>query len=291
MSVSQWFSNFCDNIRIESNDVQTIQKRYKYITSRINFDYYNSSSSTDHSLYIGSYGRDTEIYTSDIDMLVELPYATYEKYNSYSTNGQSALLQEVKTVLARTYSTSRLKGDGQIVSIPFTDGITFEVLPTFLNNDGSYTYPNSNNGGSWKTTDPKAEIKAIKEMNDQCNGNLKRLCRMMRAWKIKCNVNISGILIDILAYRFISSWENRDKSYWYYDWMSRDFFKYLSNQDANQTKWKVMGSGRYIDFNGAFINKASDAYTTAVEAINKESNYPTTAKSKWREIYGSKFPS
>ncbi|MFA7492901.1 MAG: hypothetical protein WCZ43_05235 [Proteiniphilum sp.] len=291
MSVSQWFSNFCDNIRIESNDVQTIQNRYKYITSRINFDYYNSSSSTDHSLYIGSYGRDTEIYTSDIDMLVELPYATYEKYNSYSTNGQSALLQEVKTVLARTYSTSRLKGDGQIVSIPFTDGITFEVLPTFLNNDGSYTYPNSNNGGSWKTTDPKAEIKAIKEMNDQCNGNLKRLCRMMRAWKIKCNVNISGILIDILAYRFISSWENRDKSYLYYDWMSRDFFKYLSDQDANQTKWKVMGSGRYIDFNGAFINKASDAYTTAVEAISKESNYPTTAKSKWREIYGSKFPS
>ena len=174
--------------------------------------------------------------------------------------------------------------------MPFQDGINFEVLPTFLNTDGSYTYPNSNNGGSWKKTDPKAEINAIKEMNDKCNGNLKPLCRMMRAWKNKCGVDISGILIDILAHRFIASWKERDKSYMYYDWMSRDFFKYLSEQDAKQTVWQVMGSGRYICFSGSFVNKAKTAYNTAVTAIEKEKDYPTTAKSKWREIYGNKFP-
>ena len=81
----------------------------------------------------------TEILTSDIDMLVEFPYATYSKFNAYSSNGQSALLQEVKGVLAKTYSTSSLKGDGQIISIPFSDGINFEILPAFLNKDGIYT--------------------------------------------------------------------------------------------------------------------------------------------------------
>lgn len=75
-----------------------IQYRYSQITKRINIDYYNSSSSTAHSLYVGSYGRDTEIFTSDIDVIVQLPYATYEKFNNYSGNGQSALLQEVKNV-------------------------------------------------------------------------------------------------------------------------------------------------------------------------------------------------
>ena len=290
MSVGDWFHTFCDNIRIDSDDESTIRARYHQITKRINLDYWESPSDTAHSLYIGSYGRDTEIYTSDIDMLVQLPYATYEKFNKYSVNGQSALLQEVKNVLAETYSVTNLKGDGQIISLPFQDGINFEVLPTFINKDSSYTHPNSNNGGNWKTTDPKAEINAIKEMNDKCNGNLKRLCRMMRAWKNKCNVDISGILIDILAHRFISSWNERDKSYIYYDWMSRDFFKFLGEQDTKQTFWQAMGSGRYLYHSSSFVNKAKTAYSTAVTAIEKESNYPSTAKSNWREIYGNKFP-
>lgn len=291
MSVSDWFQTFCINLRMTDSTVLTISQRYHAITKRINLDYYNSTSETAHSFYVGSYGRGTEIHSSDIDMLLQLPYETYTKFNSYSTNGQSALLQEVKKVLEKTYSVTKMKGDGQIISLPFTDGIDFEVLPAFLNKDGSYTYPNSNNGGSWKITDPKAEIKAISDMNSSCNNNLKRLCRMARAWKDKNSVAISGILIDVFAYNFISTWEYKDKSYLYYDYMSRDFFKYLSERDKTQTLWRVMGSGRYISRSGSFESKALAAYNTSLEAISKEKDYPTTAKSKWREIYGTKFPS
>lgn len=291
MSVSNWFSTFCTNIRMNDETLSTIKGRYHNITKRINKDYYGSNSETNHSFYVGSYGRGTEIFTSDIDMLVQLPYETYKKFNAYSSNGQSALLQEVKGVIEKTYSITYLKADGQIISVPFSDGINFEVLPAFINTDATYTYPNSNNGGSWKTTDPKAEINAMNTMNINCNHNLKRLCRMARAWRDKNTVNISGILIDVLAYNFISTWEYRDKSYMYYDWMSRDFFKYLSEQDKNQSLWKVMGSGRYISRTGSFESKASIALTLSKEAIEKEKDYPITAKSKWREIYGTKFPS
>ncbi len=120
-------------------------------------------------MYVGSHGRDTEIFASNIDMLVQLPYTTYEKFNAYTSNGQSALLQEVKKVIEKTYSVTELEADGQIISIPFLDGINFEVLPAFINKDGSsYTFANSNNGGSWKVTDPRAEITAIQSMNNQC---------------------------------------------------------------------------------------------------------------------------
>jgi len=291
MSVGDWFSTFCNNIRMSSDTVSTIQSRYHQITKRINIDYYDSDSDTAHSLYVGSYGRDTEIHSSDIDVLVQLPYETYAKFNAYSSNGQSALLQEVKNVLSKTYSVTNLKGDGQIISLPFTDGINFEVLPAFVNKDSSFTFPNSNNGGSWKTTDPRKEIAAIKDVNDKCNGNLKRLCRMARAWKDNNNVNISGIMIDVLACSFISSWGEHDKSFMYYDWMSRDFFKCLSEQDPAQSLWKVMGSNRYVSRIGSFESKAKTAYILACEAIQKEKDYPYTAKSNWREIYGSKFPS
>jgi hypothetical protein len=57
------------------------------------------------------------------------------------------------------------------------------VVPVFLNKSGTYTFPDANSGGSWKTTNPKAEIDAIRTRNAGCNYNLVPLCRMMRSWK------------------------------------------------------------------------------------------------------------
>lgn len=289
MSVSENFENFCSNLRMSNTTVNTIQSRYHQITKRINLDYYNSDSITNYSLYVGSYGRGTEIFTSDIDMIVQLPYDTYVKFNNYSSNGQSALLQEVKEVLKKTYSTSFLKGDGQVIGINFSDGINFEIVPAFINNDKSYTYPDSNDGGKWRTTDPRKEIEAMNLRNKDTNKNLKRLCRMIRSWKNENNVSMSGILIDTLAYKFIDNWEYKDKSYTYYDWMSRDFFKYLKEIDKSQSYWLAPGSNRYVYKNNNFQSKASEAYEKSLEAIENESK-EATAKQKWREIYGTKFP-
>jgi len=84
---------------MSDNTVSKIQYRYKQITKRINLDYWGSSSETSHSLYVGSYGRGTEIWTSDIEIIIQLPYEIYKKYDNYTSNGQSALLQDVKAVL------------------------------------------------------------------------------------------------------------------------------------------------------------------------------------------------
>lgn len=291
MSVSDYFNTFCNNLKMSDTTVSKIQNRYRQITKRINIDYYNSSSETSNSLYVGSYGRGSEIFTSDIDMIVRLPYSTYEKFNKYESNGQSALLQEVKSVLQKTYSTSYTKGDGQVVGINFTDGIDFEILPAFINKNNSYTYPDSNGGGTWKTTDPRTEIEAMNNMNTATNKNLKRLCRMIRAWKNNCNVPLNGILIDTLAYKFIKNWEYKEKSYLYYDYMSRDFFEYLMNIDTKQDYWLAPGSNRYVWKVGNFQNKASEAYEKSLKAIEYENNSQSnSSKKKWREIYGSKFP-
>jgi predicted nucleotidyltransferase len=291
MSVGDYFSTFCTNLRMSSDTVSTIQRRYQQITKRINIDYWNSTSETSNSLFVGSYGRGTEIWTSDIDMIVRLPFATYEKFNGYSSNGQSALLQEVKNVIQETYSTSHIKGDGQVIGINFTDGIDFEIVPAFINEDKSYTYPDSNGGGSWKTSDPRREIAAMNSRDVETNKNLKRMCRMTRAWKHKSNVPMSGILIDTLAYKFIENWQYKDKSYIYYDFMSRDFFKYLSEIDREKTFWHAPGSSRYVWKDGNFQNKAKEAYDKSLIAITFESeNRNLSAKQKWREIYGTKFP-
>ena len=166
ISVSNDFSTFCNNLRLNNTAVSNIQTRYHAITKRINQDFWNTDSDTTHSLYVGSYGRGTCIYTSDVDIVVELPMSYYTKYNNYSGNGQSALLQDVRNSLMKTYSSSAVRADGQVVDIDFYDGIKFEIVPAFKYSDNSgYCYPDTNNGGTWKSMNPKAEIDSFNGRN------------------------------------------------------------------------------------------------------------------------------
>lgn len=271
--------------------VEDISYRYKRITKQLNKDFWDIESDIYHSQYVGSYGRGTEIHKSDIDILFVLPYAQYVKNNNYVGNGQSALLQAVKASIENTYKPTYIRADGQVIKIDFTDGINLEIVPGFNNTDDSFTYPDSNDGGSWKSTNPRPEIAEITSKNLLWNKNLKRLCRMTRAWKEYWSVPMGGLLIDTLAYNFLGEWSNKDKSYLYYDYMSRDFFKYLSDQNERQDHWLSPGARQYVWRRGNFEYKAKQSYNLSIEAINKEKDYPTTAKSKWREIYGTKFPS
>ena len=292
MGLADWFSSFCKNIQVQ--DYGTISLRYKAFTRRLNTDFWDTISESAHSLYVGSYGRNTATQGfSDLDMVFELPSALYYKYDAYSSNGQSALLQAVRSSIGKTYSTSQIGADGQVIVVSFKDDITFEVLPVFTNKAASYTYPDSNDGGRWRTTNPRAEIKAIRDRNAVCNSNLVPLCRMTRSWKQKWDVPVGGLLVDTLAYQFIESYAYRDKSYLYYDWMCRDFFKWMADQDEKQEYWKAPGSGQYVYGKGLFQYKAKRCYNIALEAISHETANPKrewSARQKWREIFGISFP-
>ena len=288
-SVYNDFEQFGKNLRMSDSVVSNVQSRYHAITKRINQDFWGSNSDTLHSFYVGSYGRGTAIYTSDIDIVVELPWSEFSKYDNYSGNGQSALLQSVRNSLMKTYSSSRISADGQVVDITFSDGVKFEVVPAFKwSTSSGYSYPDTNNGGSWKGMYPKDEIKAFNELNATTNGNLKRLCRMMRAWNAQKGVLMPGILIDTLAYRFMQRYKHADKSYTYYDWMSRDFFQHLMDV-ADQDYWLIPGSGRKVYDEYGFDREAKEAHAKCLEALMHGDN-DYLWHSDWRSIYGSKFP-
>ena len=291
MSVADWFETFCGGLVIRNRSV--ISDRYNSITRRLNMDFYGISSDTAHSLQIGSYGRGTAINgVSDLDMVFQLPYVVYQQHNRYARNGQSALLHAVRNSIRRRYPSTGCGGDGQVVVVRFIDGTKFEVLPAFLNKDQqTFTFPNTNDGGSWEVTRPRAEIKAIDDRDKECNSNLKRLCRMMRSWKRKWAVPIKGLLIDTLAYQFIATWEHKDESYLYYDWMCRDFLSFMTGQSEWQVYWKAPGSGQFVYREGMFEYKAKRCYNIATEAIRQEDQGRCrSAKQSWRSIFGAAFP-
>jgi len=199
---------------IRSEQRSDISYRYKRITRAINREFWDSESVTGHSFYVGSYGRGTAIDTSDIDILMELPRDMYNQYDAHKGNGQSRLLQTVKNAILETFSPSDVRGDGQVVIVNFTDGIKFEILPAFKNLDywgrwtGKYDYPDSNMGGNWLSTNPKAEQEAMEQKNRESNGLLYDTCRHMRQIRDTYfkSYHLPGIVIDSFAYHNIGDW-------------------------------------------------------------------------------------
>lgn len=284
MNVSSTFQEFLQNLAIDNKE--EISNRYGEITKVLNIKYRNTESKTSNSLQVGSYGRFTAIKSiSDLDMVYILPWTEYERFKN---DRQSALLQEVKKTIQSRYPKTDVRGDGQVVVISFTN-YQIEVLPAFENSDGSFLYPDTNNGGSWKTTKPRLEIKAISDLHQAKNQNLRTLCKMIRSWKNYHGVAMGGLLIDSVAYNFLNSTTYfDDKSFKYYDWLIRDFLKYLSDlQNINHVF--APGSNQKVYIKKKFKTRAKKAHKLVLEAIEAQEN--KNANQKWKKIFGRNFPS
>lgn len=283
MNVSSTFQEFLQNLAI--NNKEEISNRYEEITKVLNIKYRNTESRTSNSLQVGSYGRFTAIKgISDLDMIYILPQKEYKRFKC---SRQSALLQEVKKTIQSRYPKTDMRRDGQVVVISFTN-YQIEVLPAFECEDGSFLYPDTNNGGSWKNTNPRLEIKAICDLHEK-NKNLRNLCKMIRSWKNYHGVAMGGLLIDSLAYNFLNSTTYyNDKSFAHYDQLIKDFFKYLS--DLQNTNYVFApGSNQKVYIKSKFQTKAKKAHKLVLEAIEAQKN--KNANQKWKKIFGRSFPS
>ncbi|MGE3320527.1 MAG: hypothetical protein AB7I18_14655 [Candidatus Berkiella sp.] len=111
---------------------------------------------------------------------------------------------------------------------------------------------------------------------------------MARAWKNKHGVGMGGLLIDTLAHNFLKSTTDYDeKSFFWYDFMSRDFFKYLMDQ-PDQEHYKALGSNQNVRVKKKFQKKAKKAYDLCLLAIGDGDS--DSAHDKWKKVYGRPFP-
>jgi hypothetical protein len=287
MNTSEIFKEFLTNIKISDEKAEDISYRYGRITKSLNQEFRDTDSKTANSLQVGSYGRYTGINgISDLDMIFILPASKWDVYNK--AGGQTKLLQDTKSAISNTYSSSDIKVDRCVVTVNFTDA-HIDVQPVFEIDDQDYRYPDTYGDGTWKTTKPRKEMDAMVEFEDNKNKNLRRLCKMARAWKNKHGVYMGGLLIDTLAYNFLKSTDVYDvKSFASYDEMCRDFFKYLYDQPKDQKEYGALGSKQRVKVKKSFKRKAKKAYDLAIEAIDGTSD--RIKHNKWRDIFGNDFP-
>ena len=283
MSISDDFKTFLDNIKIDN--AATIGSRYGEVTAALNKEFRDTESKTANSLQVGSYGRWTAINgISDLDMIYVMPAG---KWEDYKDGRQYELLRDARAAIKRRYPSTTVKVDRLVVRVLYKD-FHLEVMPAFKLADGSYKYPDTANGGSWKITKPQAELDEMKEANARKNRNLRRLCKMARAWKNKHGVAMGGLLIDTLAYNFLESTDDYDtKSYHYYDFMCRDFFEFLADQ-PEQSEYAALGSRQRVRVKKRFERKAKKAYELCLKAI--EASGQKNERQKWRDVFGNAYP-
>ncbi|MBS1084533.1 SMODS domain-containing nucleotidyltransferase [Gluconobacter kondonii] len=284
MSISSLFREFRENISVDNSS--NISSKYEEITCALNGKFRNSSSKTDNSLQVGSYGRHTAIKgISDLDMLYILPS---NKWEEYKNGGQYKLLRECRDAILYRYPRTTISVDRLVVTVTYKN-FHVEVQPVFEKTDGSFFYPDTYNGGSWKTTKPREEIKAMKDFDGEKNKNFRRLCKMVRAWKNKHGIPMGGLLIDTLVHNFFKGTNNyNDTSYSNYHLMSRDFFLFLSELPKND-KFHAIGSNQHVKVKKNFQKYARNAYELCLSAI--KANDDETISRRWKKIYGKNFPS
>lgn len=291
MSLSNDFKEFCeDELYMTDEEWEKWENRLKEITKRLNRKYYSldelDNQETDNGLIVGSVGRTTAVRNvSDFDYIFSLPSEVYRRFDSYEGNGQSALLQEIKNELLKRYPNTKIKGDGQVVVIDFSDGGKIELVPAFEQSDGNFKYPDSRNGGSWKTTKPKPEIEKSKSLNSNFNNHFSNLTRLIRQWKNHMGFSFKGLLIDTLISDLIDDKGISEIYYSDYNILLKDIFEYFSNQDKNREYWYALDSNQKIYNNdGAkFINKAKQALKKIEDASEEK------LTEVYRQLFGRKF--
>lgn len=290
MGTSSRFSRFVSNITLTAADRADAKTKYDGVAGKLHSHYYGTPYTGSTKLLIGSYGKHTAVRPPrDVDVLFLMPYADYARFNSYTGNGQSALLQEIRGVLQERYpTTEKIRGDGQVVVVPFKGGHTIEVLPGWTGTNGKYIIPDTHDGGSWKTVDHKAEFANVEDSNKRSNGNTRNLIKMMKTWQAECSVPIKSLVLELRTVNFLATWAQYNSDTLYYDWMVRDFLAGLIANANNHCT--IPGIDEKCYYGDAWLSRAQTAYERAKKACDLEAaknDYEATVE--WRKIFGGQY--
>ena len=284
--VTTRFSNLLDRIQLTENQIKDGFTKSRNISNTLSKAYWESNPVKERTYTIGSWAKNTAIRPpSDIDLLFEIPSQVVQKYQSYSGNIQSYLLQEIRNTLSPTYPQTEIKGDRHVVSVNFQT-LNIEVVPWF-HHQGQIYICDTKNGGNFIINDYAKELDSLKYQNQLTYGNTTNLIKLIKQWKNANSIQISSFAIELLVMEFLHYYINKSKSLYWYDWIVRDFFHHLSLRQS--LKIKIPFTDEELTLDHQVISRARAAHEQSCHASEYERyNNNLSAANKWSEVFGIK---
>jgi Second Messenger Oligonucleotide or Dinucleotide Synthetase domain len=289
IAVTSRFNRFFQALQPTGAEVEDATNKQLSIRKSLHREYWDETTDNPFGFVVGSWGKRTAIRPpTDIDIFMQLPLDDYHRFNNYAGNGQSALLQEVKSVLESTYWQTQMRGDGQVCVVAF-NSITVEVVPVFKYDDQSWVMPDTHDGGSWKTVNPASEVASLDYTDLVASSNGRKLVQMLKAWKYNCNVPIKSFILELITSEFLRNYEYRNKDFFYFDWFVRDFFRFLLSR-KNTLIW-APNSATFVSLGDEWESRAISARERSVNACEYEhKDMVVHAGEEWQKIFGETIP-
>lgn len=271
--IENHFDKFHKNIKLTKKQREDAQTKYSGVCKTLHKHYYKNEYTGATKLLFGSYGKKTNIRPPrDVDVLFKMPESEYERYDNYESNGQSKLLQEVKEILNKTYTTTDdIKGWGKVIVVKFSEGAhNVEILPAWSLDNNNYKIPNSEHSGSWEEFDPVSDIERLNKSEEK-TGMTKQLIQMIKKWDDNCSVAIISFEIEEFVLDFLSDYDCEEKTT---SEIICAFFKYLQKKIDSRQKSHVETA----------IKRSAKAYE--YEVAEKYDD----AIDEWIKVFGADFP-
>lgn len=287
-TIQESFRQFRSNLEITGLQKETVSSRQQAVRDAI-----SKELDVSDSFLTGSYSRYTMIAPlkeADVDIFAVLDNRYYYHYDG-KNGGQAGLIDLLKSALKRTYpKTPDISRNGQAVTITFSDFIV-DVVPAFYRKGGGFLIPNSITQ-KWISTDPKKHVEIWSAANNEHNGDLVPLIKMLKRWNRMTDNYFMSFHLEVMALQILNNVRISDFP---------SGIRYFLDKGRNYVTKKNPDPAEYGGDVGAYLNTQSKidsavsrfqtAYNRAIKAEDYESRYQTQdVVNEWRKIFGNSFP-
>lgn len=276
--IQDLFNTFLGRIELTQQQKQDAKTKYQGVCKTLHNYYYSSQYTGSTKFLFGSYKTQTNIRPltdkQDVDVIFIMPPEKFERYDNYISNGQSSLLQEMRQVLNKTYSTTdKIKGWEKVVLVNFAQNKhNVEVLPAWERKDGSFCIPTTTYGGQWEVFNPREHLNLFKQSNQKTQGLTRSLCKLFKAWNRNTKtLTLKSFEIEKYVIDFIN---HSDLSYQPIQYIIKNLFAYIE-ENCNYEHYSHLLTA---------ISRAKKA----IELEEKEKFYP--ASLEWQKVFSKQFP-
>jgi len=280
-TINDNFKEFLDNLQYTQKQREDAKTKYEGVCKSIAKNFLGVEYDEHMKFLFGSYKTKTHIRPIDEMQDVDVLFMIDEDIYLHYKDNPSQLLQAIRKAIQKTYSTTeKISAWAKVVLVKFSDNThNVEVLPGYEQDDGTFLIPNTENGGSWETFDPREQIDRFNTSNDASKNLTRELVKMIKSWK-RNHASISSYksynLVDDVI-EFTDLFYSKGKEYVEYKRIILDFFNWLHDTlPSHVTNYSA---------------QIQTAIKNAQKALSLEADGNLAkASDRWRDIFGDLFP-